>query len=253
MRIAISRVWFVAGVKVVWLSSGVSSFVAGYLAKDVDEWIYIDVEDQHPDSMRFIRDCEKVIGKPVTILRSLFYSNVEQVCRSVRYVNGVHGAPCTRALKKQVRKRWELDHMEDDLIYVWGIDLNEKSRAERIVTGFPEVRHEFPLIDKGLTKADAHGILAGLGIRRPAMYDMGYNNNNCVGCVKGGAGYWNKIRVDFPDVFAARAKMERDIGHSILKDCFLNELPEDKGRMSEEVMEECSILCQLAIQEKEGL
>lgn len=79
------------------------------------------------------------------------------------------------------------------------------------------------------------------------MYDLGYSNNNCIGCVKGGAGYWNKIREDFPEVFKARAEMERDIGHSILKDCFLDELPEDKGKMSEEVMEECSILCQLAI------
>ena len=34
--------------KVVWLSAGVSSFVAGYLADNVDEYIYIDVEDQHP-------------------------------------------------------------------------------------------------------------------------------------------------------------------------------------------------------------
>ena len=83
------------------------------------------------------------------------------------------------------------------------------------------------------------------------MYDLGYSNNNCVGCVKGGAGYWNKIRKDFPEVFKARAEMEREIGHSILKDCFLDELPEDKGKMSAEVMEECSILCQLAILENE--
>ena len=56
-----------------------------------------------------------------------------------------------------------------------------------------------------------------------------------------------RIRVDFPEVFKARAAMEREIGHSILKECFLDELPEDRGKMSEEVMEECSILCQLAI------
>lgn len=37
--------------------------MAGYLAGDVDEWIYIDIADQHPDSMRFIKDCEKAIGK----------------------------------------------------------------------------------------------------------------------------------------------------------------------------------------------
>lgn len=237
-----------AGVKVVWLSSGVSSFIAGWLVRNtVDEWIYIDVEDQHPDSMRFIKDCEKAIGKPVTVLSSLFYSNVEQVCLSVRYVNGVNGAPCTRALKKQVRKRWELDHMTDDLTYVWGMDCDEAKRAERLRQNFPQVKHEFPLIDKGLTKADAHGMLLELGIKRPAMYDLGYNNNNCIGCVKGGAGYWNKIRKDFPDVFEARARMERKIGHSILKECFLDELPTDKGNMSEEVMEECSILCQLAL------
>ena len=84
------------------------------------------------------------------------------------------------------------------------------------------------------------------------MYDLGYPNNNCIGCVKGGAGYWNKIRQDFPEVFERRAKMEREIGHSILKDCFLDELPIDKGRMSEEVMDECSILCQLAIMDKGG-
>lgn len=233
--------------KVVWLSSGVSSFIAGWLAKDVDEWIYIDVEDQHPDSMRFIKDCEKAIGKPVTILRSLYYRNVEQVCKSVRYVNGPSGAPCTRLLKKQVRKRWELDHMTDDMTYVWGMDCNETRRAERLKQNFPQVQHEFPLIDRNLTKEDAHGMLRKMWIKRPAMYDMGYNNNNCVGCVKGGAGYWNKIRVDFPEVFRSRAEMEREIGHSILKGCFLDELPPDKGNMSEEVMEECSILCQLAI------
>lgn len=32
--------------------------MAGYLAGDVDEWIYIDIADQHPDSIRFIKDCE---------------------------------------------------------------------------------------------------------------------------------------------------------------------------------------------------
>ena len=36
---------------------------------------------------------------------------------------------------------------------------------------------------------------------RPLMYDLGYPNNNCIGCVKGGMGYWNHIRKDFPEVF----------------------------------------------------
>lgn len=56
------------------------------------------------------------------------------------------------------------------------------------------------------------------------MYDLGYPNNNCVGCVKGGMGYWNKIRVDFPEVFERRARQEREIGHSCIKGVFLDEL-----------------------------
>ena len=61
------------------------------------------------------------------------------------------------------------------------------------------------------------------------MYDLGYPNNNCIGCIKGGMGYWNKIRTDFPDVFEHRAKLEKELGFSILKDShgnpvFLDEL-----------------------------
>ena len=67
-----------------------------------------------------------------------------------------------------------------------------------------------------------------------------------LGCVKGGKGYWNKIRVDFPEVFSARAKMERDINRSCIKGTFLDELPPEAGRMTEEVMDECGIYCELA-------
>ena len=40
--------------KVCWFSTGISSFVACYLAKDVDEIIYTHVPNQHPDSLRFL-------------------------------------------------------------------------------------------------------------------------------------------------------------------------------------------------------
>lgn len=238
--------------KVCWISAGVSSFIAGYLARDtVDEYIYIDIADQHPDSMRFIHDCEKALGKEIKIISSTKYSRVGDVCRAFRFVNSANGAKCTEVLKKRVRKEWEYEHRECSLTYVWGMDLNEKNRADRLYDTMSYAKHEFPLIEHNLTKADAHAICAQLGIKRPVMYDMGYSNNNCIGCVKGGAGYWNKIRVDFPEVFADRAKMEREIGHSILHNAdgmiFLDELDPSAGRMTEEIMDDCSIFCQLAL------
>lgn len=234
--------------KVCWLSAGASSFIAGYLAKDVDEYIYIDIENQHPDSMRFIKDCEQVLNKPVQILKSP-YGNVDNVIRQFRFINSPYGAKCTDVLKKRVRKEWEYEHKEFDITYVWGFDFNEKNRADRLLESMPEFNHEFPLIEKILSKTDAHGILENIGIKRLVMYDLGYNNNNCIGCVKGGMGYWNKIRVDFPEVFKKRAKLEREIGHSCIKGIYLDELEPDRGKMSEEIMPDCSIMCHLSMYE----
>lgn len=242
--------------KVCWISAGVSSFVAGYLVRNtVDEFIYIDIADQHPDSLRFIHDCEKHLGKPVKILKSDEYKSVEDCIRAFGHVGNLRTGfyPCTNWLKKRVRKKWEYEHRANDITYVWGMDLNEQHRADSLVETMIEFRHEFPLIEKQLTKQDAHGICAMLGIKRPVMYDMGYPNNNCVGCVKGGAGYWNKIRQDFPEVFANRAKMEREIGNTILHNengpIYLDELAPNAGRMNDEIMEDCSIFCSIAVQD----
>lgn len=135
-----------------------------------------------------------------------------------------------------------------DLEYVWGYDVTERKRAEHMRINFPEFKHEFPLIDRNLRKEDAHAMAMGLGLKRPAMYDMGYSNNNCIGCVKGGMGYWNKIRKDFPEVFKRRAALEREIGNSCINGCFLDELDPDAGR-NNVIMPECSVFCYLAEQE----
>lgn len=230
--------------KVCWISAGVSSFVAGYLERDtIDEFIYIDIKDQHPDSMRFIKDCEVELGKEVEILQSE-YGDVDTACRMGGFINrpGI-GAYCTKYLKKRVRKQWEYEHSDCNITYVWGFDSKEIKRAERTIETYPEFKHEFPLIEKRLSKEDCHWMLAKMGIKRPVMYDMGYPNNNCIGCVKGGMGYWNKIRVDFPEVFMKRTRLERELGCSCINGIYLDELNPERGRGNMEVIPECSIMC----------
>lgn len=239
--------------KICWISAGISSFIAGYFSRDtVDKYIYIDVKDQHPDSLRFIRDCEKLLGKRIEIIRSCKYLDVEDVARRTGFLNSPYGAPCTGMLKMAVRKEWESEYYQQsgkiDLEYVWGYDVTERRRAAHMIENFPEFKHEFPLIDRNLRKEDAHALAMKLGLRRPLMYDLGYSNNNCIGCVKGGKGYWNKIRKDFPDVFQRRAKLERDLGCSCINGCFLDELDPNDGRGGV-VVPECSVFCYLAEQE----
>jgi hypothetical protein len=113
-----------------------------------------------------------------------------------------------------------------------------------------ESEHLFPLVEKGITKEEAHGILKQAGVKRPAMYDLGYRNNNCVGCVKGGKGYWNRIRVDFPQVFAERAAMEREIGGTCINGTWLDELDPAAGRDDGPVVEECGAMCEVLANDK---
>lgn len=228
-----------------WFSTGVSSFIATYIEKDnIDRIIYTHIEDQHPDTMRFLRDCEKALGKEIEILQSP-YRNVSNVIKQFSFINSPYGAKCTQILKKRVRKEWEDKHKGEKLTYIWGYDIEERHRAERLLESMPQFEHKFPLIERELKKEDCHGILRDLGIKRPAMYDLGYRNNNCIGCVKGGMGYWNRIRIDFPEVFKARAEQEREIGATCIKGVYLDELDPNRGRLEEEVMEECNIMCQL--------
>ena len=69
--------------------------------------------------------------------------------------------------------------------------------------------------------------------------------------IRGGMGYWNKIRKDFPEVFDSRARLEREVNHSILKDdkgpIFLDELDPNRGNMNTEIMPECGVMCYLNI------
>ena len=151
-----------------------------------------------------------------------------------------------RYLKRESERNF---HKDCELTYVWGFDLKEKNRAERLDEATPDVKNQYPLIERELTKKDSHAILRMLGIARPYMYDLGYSNNNCIGCVKGGMGYWNKIRVDFPEVFQRMSVLEREIGHSCIKGVYLDELESGRGRMEDEIMQDCNIMCYLNLEQ----
>ena len=143
--------------KVCWFSAGVSSFVAALLSKP-DKVIYIDIDDQHPDSMRFVQDCEKTLDRKIEPLRSP-YASVENAVRAFGFIASAYGAKCTEVLKKRVRKQWERQQ-SGIITHVWGFDVTERERAENIREAMPHAKHEFPLIDAMLTKEEAHGICA---------------------------------------------------------------------------------------------
>jgi len=240
------------GVRVVcWFSCGAASAVATKLTlarfgPDAVEVAYTDPGSEHPDNERFIRDCEAWFGKPVTRLRSDTYKDTWDVWERRGVMRTHHGgSPCTGELKRAVR----LAFQRPDDIQVFGYTVEERERAAGFRRQNFEIDLRTPLIDAGLTKDDTIAMVERAGIAIPAMYLLGYRNNNCLGCPKGGMGYWNKIRKDFPDIFARAADMERKIGNSIFneggKPLYLDELDPSRGRHDEPSFE-CSLMCHIA-------
>lgn len=239
---------------VVWFSCGAASAVAAKIVMggwDDHEVIvaYCDTGSEHPDNQRFLKDCEAWLGQPIRVLRGK-YPDTWAVFERHRYLSGVKGARCTIELKKRVRQDFERP-FED--VQAFGFDSTERHRANRFREQNPEVKLLTPLIDAGLTKVDCFRIIQEAGIELPAMYRLGYRNNNCIGCVKGQSGYWNKIRRDFPETFDRMAKLEREIGAAICKTeaggkrvpVYLDELDPEAGRYQELPDMSCGLLCDM--------
>jgi hypothetical protein len=242
-----------------WFSCGITSAVAckkrlEEVGPDNIEFYYIKIDTAHSDNERFINDCENWYGKKINIIRSKKYHDQFDVIYKERYINGPDGAKCTKVLKKDVRFALET-HFVPNLFdnnqptishqthgFEWDID--QITRAIDFKMDYPYTNPIFPLIEHKLTKENCAQILLDAGIALPVMYELGYNNNNCIGCVKGGKGYWNKIRVDFPEAFNRMANAERFIKHTCIKGVYLDELDPNDGRTPKPIIPSCSIVCE---------
>lgn len=250
----------------VWFSCGAASAVAAKLAVDKYgddcEVLYCDTfAYEHPDNPRFLADVERWIGRPIKILKSPDYTDIYDVFRRTGWLVGKEGARCTTELKIRVRAAYQ--RVGD--IHVMGFTSDEKDRVDKFRKNFPDLITDDILLNAGITKQGCYDRIRLANIDMPMMYKLGYSHNNCLGCVKGKMGYWNKIRKDFPEMFARMAKMEREIGHAINKKeigkrkspeyrsipVYLDELDPKAGNFAKEPDISCGVLCQRATELEE--
>jgi len=225
-----------------WFSCGAASACASKLAlRDYDNVIIARciVDNEHEDNSRFADDISDWLDADIVNLRSDKYVDCWDVWEKTRWLNGPQGARCTVEMKKKVRQRFS----EIDDIHIIGFTYEEEHRAIKFNKENPEIATAYPLIDNKISKSMCFDIIRDVGIELPAMYRLGYYNANCIGCVKGGAGYWNKIRVDFRDDFYRMADLEKDIGASCINGRPLATLPPAAGRHKDLYLPDCGLFC----------
>ena len=235
----------------VWFSCGAASAYAAKLA--VLKYgsrctvVYCDtLASEHPDNGRFFDDVQRWIGIPITIIRSDRYADIDDVFVKTRYMAGIAGARCTTELKKMPR----LAFQQSSDTHIFGYTVEEAKRAATFESNNPELDVEWILMDLEVTKQTCKDALAEAGIALPAMYDLGFEHNNCIGCPKSTSpGYWNRVRRLFPDTFARRAHQSRLIGARLVRvegnRVFLDELPPDADAADDDI--DCGPVCQMPL------
>jgi 3'-phosphoadenosine 5'-phosphosulfate sulfotransferase (PAPS reductase)/FAD synthetase len=199
-----------------WFSCGAASAVATKKAIEkygTVEIYYTDTGSEHEDNPRFLADCEKWFGQKITTLKSTEYADAMEVCERQRFLSSPNGAPCTGAMKKvPANGIWGLGDVE-----IFGYTAGERHRLIQWQADNEDRRIVCPLIELGISKPDCFDILAAVGIEIPAMYRLGFRNNNCIGCVKArdAIDYWKRVRKYFPAQFERVAKLEKELGYAI--------------------------------------
>ena len=223
---------------IAWFSCGAASAVAAKSAltmfgSERVEVVCCDTRpSEHPDNYRFSEDCERWFGKKITYLRSDKYPNVDEVFIETRYMSGVRGARCTIELKKVPRFHFQ----KPDDTHIFGFTSEEGRRIKTFRANNHDLSLYFILYEFGFTKAKCYAELSKAGIELPAMYRLGFDNNNCPGCVKASSPwYWAMIRRHFPEVFKRRCEQSRELGVRLVeishhKRIFLDELPDKEFR-----------------------
>ena len=240
---------------VCWFSCGAASAVATKLAiaQYAGHEIIIArciVKEEHPDNDRFAADCEKWFGLPITnLINEKYNGSIFDVFEKRGYISGIAGAPCTMLLKKRVREDFQLP---DDK-HVFGYCAEEQGRWDSFLDA-NNIDAVSPLMERGLEHSDCLAMVEQAGIELPVMYRLGYQHNNCIGCCKAtGAGYWNKIRDDFPAEFDRMARVSREIGARMTRigeqRIYLDELPAGFGDHKTEPEIQCGIFCEMAEKE----
>lgn len=241
-----------------WYSDGAASAVAAKLAREKygDRCIVVKCDttaDEHPDNVRFRRDVEAWVGCEVQLIRSPDYAGIDDVFERTRYMAGIAGARCTTELKKLPR----LAFQRDDDIHVFGYTLDEQKRMTDFEANNPELTCEWILRDRWVRKVDCYRMLREAGIKVPLLYGLGFEHNNCLGCVKATSpAYWNRVRREFPEVFDRRARQSREIGAKLTRiyeagverRLFLDELDPNHGNDEPDGDIECGPFCHMPTQ-----
>lgn len=135
---------------------------------------------------------------------------------------------CTHFLKTKPFHEWLENNypvregcISDEITLIYGFDKTERNRISRRreyldIIGY---RSMYPLAEWERTISQIEDV----GLNRPALY-ADSKHANCIGCLKAGKQHWYKVYCCNREIFDEAKYVERQLGYSIFKDMYMEEL-----------------------------
>lgn len=194
---------------VVMFSSGAGSAVAGFRVADcfgTDDLtlLFADVNGEHGDNYRFLREAAEWVGGELVVLDN-GGKTIWQVFSEVKFLGNSRVDPCSRVLKREPMREWLEENCDpqDTTVYL-GFDWTEHHRLKRAEPFWEPWRVEAPLCwEPVMDKGEALALLSNAGVEPPWLTRQGFPHANCGGgCVKAGIKQFKALLRVAPDEYA---------------------------------------------------
>ena len=195
-----------------------------------------EVEDE--DIKRFKNEVASYLGLEITYanMEGWYYKTPLKVCKELGgFKFGNSPVLCTTKLKTEPFHKWLKENypvkkgeIREDVVFLYGFDSNEKARIQRrsSIMAAMGYKTDFPLAfwDRSIENIEE------IGIKRPKTYEL-MRHGNCRACLKSGIQSWYLVYCLYPNLWEEAKETESEIGYSILKDKFLEDLEPKFKRM----------------------
>lgn len=229
-------------------SALVAKIVSDEFGKENTILLFHDTKAEHSDAYRFRRQISQFIGVPITEMsdgRSLWELIDDHNC-----LPSFHIPFCTDELKLRPAEKYLQQFNPSEYILYNGFGLDEWQRVQRAVARSEALGRivKSPLFEKRINNAKEI-IRNDWKICLPEPY-KNLKHNNCIPCFKAGLGHFHKCWKYYPIEFQLAVEKEKQVGHTVFKDCCLEEYAEIWKRKSNQLeleFDDYSIPCMCAV------
>lgn len=211
---------------IVGFSGGVTSaWCAGWAIRKYGKenvvLLFHDTKEEDTDTYRFLREMAAALDMEITERSD--GRSVTDLAYDMNTLPNDRMPFCSRVLKiepgNEYMRELVANRTDRIAIKVVGFSANEPDRVQRATALSWSLGYtvRFPLIEEKVTKQQAaEWCQVTMGVRIPDMYQWS-DHANCVGCARGGIGYWLAVKENRPDVFEQRKQLEAEFGHTFNK------------------------------------